>query len=97
MEDIIREENIPYEHKDTRTEKAKAIATIVVVAIVNVLNVLGYAVDADAWINAVTSILSAASIVYAWWKNQNFTDEAIAAQGILDGLKAKAKHAKEDE
>lgn len=74
-------------------EKAKAIATLVIVCAVNVCNVLGYAVDAEPWVNAVTSVLSAIAIAYAWWKNQNVTPEAAQAQVLLDALKA-AKHAK---
>ena len=78
-------------------ERAKAIITIVVTAIVNIANVYGFAVDAEAWINVALSIVSAAAIVYAWWKNQNITPEAIQAQAVLDHLKAerKASHAKE--
>ena len=78
-------------------ERAKAIITIIVTAIVNIANVYGFAVDAEAWINVALSIVSAAAIVYAWWKNQNITPEAIQAQAVLDHLKAerKASHAKE--
>ena len=68
-------------------EKAKAIATIVITAIINVANVCGYAMDADMWVNAALSVLSAASIIYAWWKNQNVTQEAQIAQMFLDDLK----------
>lgn len=78
---------------DERFERAKAIATLVIVCAVNVANVLGYAVDAEPWVNAATSVLSAAAIAYAWWKNQNVTAEAAQAQVLLDALKA-AKHAK---
>ena len=82
---------------DIDFEKARAIATLVIVCFVNVANVLGYALDADTWVNAVLSIISAISIVYTWWKNQNVTPEAAQAQVLLDALK-KAKHAKgEDE
>lgn len=83
---------------DTKMERAKAIVTLIVVCAVNVANVLGYAVDADAWVNVALSILSAVSIVYAWWKNQNVTDQAAQAQVLLDALKREnkaAKHAKE--
>ena len=71
------------------TERVKAIVTIVVTAIVNIANVMGYAADADQWVNVALSILSAITILYAWWKNQNVTDEAIQAQAYLDDLKAK--------
>ncbi len=70
-------------------EQTKAIVTIVVTAVVNVANVCGYAVDADAWINVVLSVLSAAAIAYSWWKNQNLTPEAAEAQAVLDRLKGK--------
>lgn len=68
-------------------EKVKAILTIIVTAVVNVFNVLGYAQDADAWVNVVLSIASAACIVYAWWFNQNVTPEAQQAQLVLNQLK----------
>ena len=74
-------------------ERVKAIATIVVTAIVNIANVLGYAWDADAAVNAVLSVLSAVTIAYSWWKNQNVTFAAQQAQKYLDDLKG--KHAKE--
>lgn len=74
-------------------EKARAIVTLVIVCAVNVCNVLGYAIDAEPWVNAATSVLSVAAIVYAWWKNQNVTAEAAQAQVLLDALKA-AKHLK---
>lgn len=70
-------------------EQAKAIITIIVTAVVNVANVCGFAMDADAWINVALSILSAATILYSWWKNQNVTPEAQQAQHFLNELKGK--------
>ena len=77
-------------------EQIKAVLTIVVVAVVNVLNVMGYAMDAEPYVNAITSVISAVTIAYAWWKNQNITPEAQQAQAVLDHLKAerKATHAR---
>lgn len=68
-------------------EKAKAILTIVVTAAVNIANVYGYAVDAEAWVNVALSVLSAVTVAYAWWKNQNVTPEAQQAQLVLNNLK----------
>ena len=76
-------------------ERIKAIATIVVTAIVNIANVCGYAMDADTWVNAVLSVLSAISIIYSWWKNQNVTESAIEAQKVLRALKAEKKEAED--
>lgn len=69
-------------------ERTKAIVTIVVTAVVNVANVYGFAVDADAWISVVLSILSAVTVLWSWWKNQNVTEHAQMAQKYLDHLKA---------
>lgn len=77
-------------------ERIKAIVTIVITAIVNVVNLYGYAVDAGAVVNAVFTIASFVCILWSWWKNQNVTDEAQTAQSYLNELKAekKALHAK---
>lgn len=69
------------------TERAKAIAAIIVTAIVNILNVFGWAVDADIWITCVTSIISAISIAWCWWKNQNVTEAAVQGQARIYELK----------
>lgn len=78
-------------------ERAKAIITIIVTAIVNIINLYGYAVDAGAVVNAIGTLVSFACIVWSWWKNQNITAEAIQAQAVLDHLKAerKAAHARD--
>ena len=85
-------EELEIKQLDAKVERVKAIATIVIVAVVNVLNVLGYATDADPLLNVVGSIASAITILYAWWKNQNWTAEATEAQALLNALKA--QHAK---
>lgn len=77
-------------------ERIKAIVTIVITAVVNIVNLYGYAVDAGAVVNAVFTVASFACILWSWWKNQNVTDEAQTAQSYLNELKAekKAMHAK---
>lgn len=72
-------------------ERVKAIATIIVTAAVNIANVCGYAMDAEPIVNGVLSVLSAISIIYSWWFNQNITDEAIEAQKVLRLLKTEKK------
>lgn len=74
-------------------ERIKAIVTIVVTAIVNIANVCGWALDAETWITAALSVLSAISVIYSWWKNNNVTNAAIEAQKVLDTLKAQGKEA----
>ncbi len=76
---------------DEKTERIKAIVTIVVTAIVNIVNLWGYSVDLDAAVSTVLTILSAITWVWCWWKNQNVTPEAAKAQVVLDVLKAKKR------
>jgi hypothetical protein len=87
-------EDLELEELDHRTEQAKAIVTLIIVCIANICNVLGFAFDADPWINVCLSVISAASIMYSWWKNQNVTREAIQAQALLNLLKMQRKEAK---
>lgn len=68
-------------------ERAKAIITIIVTAVVNIANVYGYAVDAEAWINVALSILSAICIGWSWWKNQNVTYAAQQGQLVVNQIK----------
>lgn len=75
-------------------ETLKAILTIIVTALVNIANVLGYALDMDTVLNAVLSVFAFACIVYSWWFNQNVTPEAQEAQKLLNQLKAEKKAAK---
>lgn len=87
-DDIVIEDLSGYiKTLDPTKERAKAIVTLVVVCFLNILNVLGYSVDVDSWLKVVLTILAGASTVYSWWKNQNVTEEASAAQSILVALK----------
>ena len=75
----------------TKSERIKAIITLVVVFIANILNLYGFQADADAMVQAALMIFAAVTTVYAWWKNNNITKEAVAAQGFLDNLKEENK------
>lgn len=68
-------------------ERVKAIVAILITAALNIANLYGFAVDADAVVNAVLTIFSFAAILYSWWFNQNVTEEAQAAQLVLNKLK----------
>ena len=71
----------------TKSERIKAIITLVVVFVANILNLYGFQVDADAMVQTVLMVFAAVTTVYAWWKNNNITKEAVAAQGFLDNKK----------
>lgn len=71
----------------TKKERIKAIITLVVVCIANILNIYGIQIDADAIVQFVLMMIAAVTTVYAWWKNNNITKEAVAAQDFLKRLK----------
>lgn len=73
------------------SERVKAIVTIVVTAGVNIANVCGLALDAEAWVTAALSVASVVCIVISWWRNNNVTREAIQGQLVVDRLKAERK------
>lgn len=79
-----------------KTERIKSVVTIVITAIVNVLNVFGWAVDAQPYILAGTSLVSAGSIVWCWWFNQVWTKAALKGQETLNEEKAKEKESTEE-
>ena len=83
-----REQNM----NEINIERAKAIITLIVTCAVNIVNVYGYTVDVEQWVNVALSLLSAACIVWTWWKNMNLTPQAVEGQKLIDSLKA--KHAK---
>lgn len=68
-------------------ESLKVIVTLAVTVALNAANAAGYALDADLWFNVLFSLASAASVAYAWWRNQNVTEAAQKAQEYLDALK----------
>ena len=72
---------------ELKTERIKAIVTIVITAAVNIANIYGYAIDAEPIITGALSILSAITIIYSWWKNQNVTQAAVEGQKVTDAIK----------
>lgn len=74
-------------------DKAKAVANIVITMVLFLNAVLTASgrnplpIDQDAISVTISEIISAISIVWCWWKNQNITTEASAAQKILDQMK----------
>ena len=81
------------------TERIKAVITLVVVCVANVANLYGVYIDADAVVQLALMVVTAIATVYAWWKNNNVTREAVAAQELLDKLKrdGRGKHRAEQE
>lgn len=67
--------------------RTESIVSAVVTLVVTIAGLFGCNLSTDV----VTSIVSITAVVvafvYAIWKNHNFTDAAITAQGVLNDLK----------
>lgn len=73
------------------TEKIKAFATLCVAlfALALVFAITFGAIDADALTGAVAAVLAIGTTLVAWWRNNNVTEAAQAAQKVLDNIKDK--------
>lgn len=75
------------------SDKAKAVATLAVDAVVVVnmiLQVFGltpFSYDADLVYKVVSIVALLVMGGYTWWKNQNITDFASLSQAVLNALK----------
>ena len=69
------------------TEQAGAILRLVCTLVCGVAAVFGAEMDADVLFEGVACALALACLVWTWWKNNNMTDAAVAAQQVLDTLK----------
>ena len=81
-------------------ERVKAIIRLLV-ALVPVVNILLVELGksplpfTESEINAgLSAVVAAIGILYAWWKNNNITEEAISLQPTLNELKRVNKDAK---
>ena len=78
-------------------ERTKAIISAVIVIVVNVAAVWGLSLDQGTMTNALCGLADLAAMLWAIWKNHNFTKEAAQAQAVLDHLKAESRALKAKE
>lgn len=83
----MKEKNIESVEVNTAVERAKAVASIAITAGANIANVVGFAVDAEPFVTAVTSVISAGAIVWCWWRNNNITKAAMVGDALITEIK----------
>lgn len=69
-------------------ERAGAIARLVCTLVAGIATMLGFYLDADELFTGICCIVALVCLIVTWWKNNNLTDAAIEAQGVLDALKS---------
>jgi len=83
----MKEKNIENVEVNAAVERAKAVASIAITAGANIANVVGFAVDAEPFVTAVTSVISAGAIVWCWWRNNNITEAAMVGDALTTEIK----------
>ena len=72
---------------DFSTERIKAIIRLLVMLATTAAGGFGLTIDPDSLGTIAFCVAALAAGIYAWWKNNNITDAAQAAQGYLDEIK----------
>ena len=72
-------------------ERIKACISALAVFAASMAALFGYSLDAGTLAQVLCVAVYLASVAWGVWKNHNFTDAAIQAQGYLDELKEEAR------
>lgn len=79
--------------EEIKDERAMAFVRLIV-SIVTIVNVIAaqfgwqpLGIDGEMVYNVVSSIAAVMTMVWAWWKNNNVTEAAVAGQKITDMMK----------
>ena len=79
------------------SERTKAIISAAVVIVVNVAAIYGISLDQGMLLNALCAVADLAAMVWAIWKNHNFTYAAAQGQMVVDKIKLEQKALKQKE
>lgn len=79
-------------------ERTKAIISAAIIIVVNVAAIYGISLDQGMLFNAVCAIADLVALLWAIWKNHNFTFAAAQGQLVVDRIKneQRALKARED-
>lgn len=72
---------------DFNKQRIVAIVRLLVMLAIAVAGGFGLVLDPDALGTIAACAVALAAGVYSWWKNNNLTQAAQAAQEVLDGIK----------
>lgn len=68
--------------------KARVIAAVraLLIVVTSIASMFGFAFDVDAVYQIVLVVLMAASMIWGYWKNNNWTQKAVAAQDAKSNI-----------
>ena len=69
------------------SERTVAIIRLICAIFCGILSLSGIYMDVDILIEGIACLFALATLLWSWWKNNNLTEAAIEAQGILDDMR----------
>lgn len=76
---------------ESKKQTIMAFIRLAVMLVATGLAVFGVTVDAESLFTIVMCVVAVVASIVSWWKNNNVTEAASAAQKVLDELKSGLK------
>lgn len=85
-EDMVPEFIVELGSAEITKERVIALVRAVLMVVTSIASLLGVAFDADAAYQIILVVLMAASLIWGYWKNNNWTQNAVAAQDVKSNI-----------
>lgn len=85
-EDMVPEFTVEVGSAEITKSRVIALVRAVLMVVTSVASMLGFAFDADAVYQIILVVLMAASLIWGYWKNNNWTKNAVAAQDVKSNI-----------
>lgn len=79
------------------SQTAVAFIRLIVALAASVCATFGWVLDIELWANIGISVIAVILFIYSWWKNNNITEAAQAAQDVLNEIKQAQRDGEEIE
>lgn len=90
-DDMIYDFSIDIGGQQINKDRVLAALRALFMVATSICTMLGFSIDLDGIYQTVLVILMAASMIWGYWKNNNWTKNAVASQMIKNELKSSSK------
>lgn len=90
-DDMIYDFNIDIDGHQINKDRVLATLRALFMLVTSICTMFGFSVDLDGIYQTILVILMAYSMIWGYWKNNNWTKNAVASQMIKNELKSASK------
>lgn len=90
-DDMIYDFNIDIDGHQINKDRVLAALRALFMLVASLCTMFGFSVDLDGIYQTVLVILMAASMIWGYWKNNNWTKNSVTSQKIKNELKSASK------